>query len=130
LDGIKRKDRKTPNYILAEETKIKEIRMRAVRRAIRYEGKARYSKKKIVCECIKELEKRRPAEEEGKWEKRRELVEKAEISNAEQLKKGIEVDAQETLKGIMEKVEKKEKSERQRKINESKYNETIKTEEF
>jgi len=51
LDGIKRKyikwilglDRRTPNYILTEETKIKEIRMRAVRRAIKYEGKVRYS---------------------------------------------------------------------------------------
>jgi len=91
---------------------MKEIRMTAVRRAIRYKGKARYSKKKIVCECIKKLEKRRPAEEEGRWEKkRRELIEKAGISK-EQLKEGMEVDAQETLKDIMEKVEKKEKSER------------------
>jgi len=44
----------------------------------------------------------------------------------EQLKEGMEVDAQETLKNIMEKVERKEKSERQRKINDSKYNETYK----
>jgi len=75
---------------------MKEIRMRAVRRAIRYEGEVRHSKKKIVCKCIKELEKRRPAGEEGRWEKkRRELVEKVGMSK-EQLKEGIEVDARDT----------------------------------
>jgi len=100
--------------------------MRAVRRTIRYKEKARYSKKKIVCECVKELEKRKSVGEEDRWEKkRRELVEKMEMSK-EQLKEGMEVDVQETLKDIMGKAEKKEKSERQRKINESKYKESHK----
>jgi len=53
------------------------------------------------------------------------LLEKAGM-NKEQLKEGMEVDAQETLKDIMEKIERKEKSKMQRKINDSKYNETYK----
>jgi len=68
--------------------------MRAVRRAIKYEEKARYSKKKIVCKCIKELEKRKPVGEEDRrrWEKkRREKIEKVGMSK-EQLKEGMEVD--------------------------------------
>ncbi|XP_039314757.1 histone-lysine N-methyltransferase, H3 lysine-79 specific [Solenopsis invicta] len=51
LDGIKRKyakwilnlDRGTPNYILLEETKMEEIRIQAIKRALRYEEKARQS---------------------------------------------------------------------------------------
>lgn len=47
LDRIKRKyvkwilelNRGTPNYILLEETMIREIKMKAIRRAIRYEKK-------------------------------------------------------------------------------------------
>lgn len=58
-------DRETPNYILMEEMKTREIRIRAVRRAIRFEGKVRYSKKKIVRECIRELEKVKLVREEG-----------------------------------------------------------------
>lgn len=32
---------RTPNYILEEETKIKELRTEAIKRAIKYEEKAR-----------------------------------------------------------------------------------------
>lgn len=86
LDVIKRKyvkwilnlDRRTPNYILQEETKMKELRMQAIKRAIRYEGKAYDSKKKIIKECIRDLQKDRPKKEEGGWErKRREMIEKS-----------------------------------------------------
>jgi len=74
LDKIKRKyvkwvlglDRKTPNYILVEETKMIEIRMEALRRAINYEEKARKSEKKLVVECIKDLERKKTKEEEGR----------------------------------------------------------------
>lgn len=60
LDRIKRKyvkwilelNRGTPNYILLEETMIREIKMKAIR-AIRYEEKSRNTSKKLVHECIK-----------------------------------------------------------------------------
>lgn len=47
MDGIKRKyvkwilglDRRTSNYILVEETKMKELRMEALEKAIKYEEK-------------------------------------------------------------------------------------------
>lgn len=34
-------DRRTPNYILVEETKMIELRLEAIRRAIMYEERAR-----------------------------------------------------------------------------------------
>lgn len=65
LDKIQRKhvkwilelDRGTPNFIIPEKTKMKELSMEAVKKAIRYEETTRQSKKKIVIECIKELER-------------------------------------------------------------------------
>lgn len=76
LDRNKRKyvkwilglDRRTPNYILVEETKMIELRLEAMRRVIKYEEKAKNSEKKIVIECIKDLEKERKEGEESKWE--------------------------------------------------------------
>jgi len=73
LDKIKRKyvkwilnlDARTPNYILIEETKMKELRIKAIKRAITYEKKAYVSEKKLVKECIKDVEKVRPKMEEG-----------------------------------------------------------------
>jgi len=81
LDKITRKyvkwilglDRRTPNYIVKEETKMKELRLEAIRRAVKYEEEARQSKKKLVVECIKEMEKegrKRRREQVGKVEER------------------------------------------------------------
>jgi len=92
LDKIKRKyvkwilnlDARTPNYILIEETKMKELRIQAIKRAITYEERAYVSKKKIVKECIKDVERERPKMEEGGWERRRrEELEKAGISKVQ-----------------------------------------------
>jgi len=73
LDKIKRKyvkwrlerrlDKRTPNYIIMEETKMKEIKMGALKMAIKYKEKARKSKKKIVIECIKKWRKSKRGEE-------------------------------------------------------------------
>lgn len=76
LDRIKRKyikwilglDKMTPNYILKEETKTEEIRIEAMKRAIKYEVKARNSGKKIVAECMRDLDRERTKREESKWE--------------------------------------------------------------
>lgn len=69
-----------PNYIL-EEMKMKELRLKATKRTIKYEETARRSEKKIVVECIKELERRRKRGEESRWEKkRRKVMKKAGIN--------------------------------------------------
>lgn len=73
LDRIKRKyikwilglDRVTLNYIVIEETKMKEIRTEVVKRAVKYKKKARKSEKRIVLECIKDLDKERIIKEEN-----------------------------------------------------------------
>ncbi|XP_025998026.2 trichohyalin-like [Solenopsis invicta] len=130
LDGIKRKyakwilnlDRGTPNYILLEETKMEEIRIQAIKRALRYEEKARQSGKKIVKECIRDLEKRRPEAEEGKWErKRKKMLEEAGI-NKEQLRRERETGNEEITENILKELKTRESRRRQQKINESRYN--------
>ncbi|KMQ92546.1 hypothetical protein RF55_7448 [Lasius niger] len=74
VDRVKKKyvkwilglDRKTPNYILAEETKMRELRLEAMKRAIKYEETARKSRKKIVVECMKALDREERGSEENK----------------------------------------------------------------
>ncbi|KAM0724674.1 hypothetical protein ACS0PU_009058 [Formica fusca] len=72
LDRIKRKyvkwilglNIRTPSYILTEETKMKELSMEARKRAIKYEETARHSEKRLVTECMKELERSGKSSEE------------------------------------------------------------------
>jgi len=120
LDVIKRKyvkwilglDRRTPNYIIPEEAKIKEIKVRAIRRAVRYEEKSRQSEKKIVQACIKDLEKSRPRKEESNWEKRRrELIERAGMEK-EQLRREMKAEDQEATENFVKRIEEKEREER------------------
>ena len=61
----------TSSYIINEETKVKETREKAIIRAIRYEETARKSNKKLVVDCLRELEKERGGSESGRWEKKR-----------------------------------------------------------
>lgn len=69
-----------PNYIL-EEMKMKELRLEATKRTIKYEKTERRLEKKIVVECIKELERRRKRGEESRREKkRRKVMKKAGIN--------------------------------------------------
>lgn len=141
LDRIKRKyvkwilglNIRTPNYILTEETKMKELCMEARKRATKYEETARQSEKILVTECIKELERSGRSSEESKWEKGRREVMKKEINKEELREKRENVEAKEIVQEIMERIGKKEKEERRRKIEESKYNEiykNIRTEEL
>lgn len=63
-------------YSDRKKTKIRGIKMKEVRRTIRQEDKARNTRK-LVQECIKDLEKERPKGEKDKWErKKRELLER------------------------------------------------------
>ena len=50
-------DRNTPNYIILEETKMLDMKVKASRKAIAYEEKARKSNKMLLIECIREKEK-------------------------------------------------------------------------
>lgn len=120
IDGIKRKyvkwilglDRGTPNDIVAEETKIEELRTEALKRAIRYEEKTRKKEKKIILKCVREIDKKRTGNEEIKWEKkRREGLEKIGMK-AEELQKRREKETRVIIREIMEKLNAKEKEER------------------
>ena len=79
LDRIQRRyvkwilglDMTTPNYILIEECKLTEIKEKSSRRAARYEGKARESKKGLVRKCIKERERNWGNGQKGKKARKR-----------------------------------------------------------
>lgn len=79
LDGIKRKyvkwilglEKTTPNYKVIEECKITEIKVKAMKRALKYEEEARNSEKILVKECLKEKKRERGAGKERKWAKLR-----------------------------------------------------------
>ncbi|KAL6421364.1 hypothetical protein ACFW04_014701 [Cataglyphis niger] len=124
LDRIKRKyineylDRRTPNYILVEETKMIELRIEAMRRVIKYEEKARNSNKKIVIKCIKDLKREKRKRREQMEATRRTLLKRIGMEK-EELKKKREERNQEIVKIILEKIWRKEKKEGQNKINES-----------
>lgn len=55
IKWILKLDMRTPNYILEEETKMKELRTEAIKKAVKYEEKSRQSEKKIMVECMKEI---------------------------------------------------------------------------
>lgn len=64
----------TPNYILAEETKMKKLRLEAVKKAIKYEEKSRQLKKILVTKCMRIRKRKRKEETKKKVnEKRREV---------------------------------------------------------
>lgn len=48
-----------------------ELRLETIKRAIKYEKTTRNSKKKLVVECLRELDKEKIGSTESKWEKRR-----------------------------------------------------------
>lgn len=129
MNGIKRKyvkwilglDRRTPNYIVVKETK-----MEALKRAIKYEEKTRKTEKKIVTECMKEIDRRRIESGESKWKReRKEIMERAYMKEELQ-KKREEKGAEEIVDEIMGRLIRKEKEERKNKIKESTYNSTYK----
>lgn len=63
---------------------MEELSKEALRRAIKYEEKVRRSEKKLVLECIKEIDKERPGQMKNKWEeKRRKALEKTEARGEE-----------------------------------------------
>ena len=133
MDGIKRKyvkwilglDRRTPNYILVEETKMKELNLEAMERAIKYEETARKSEKRIVTECIKEIERKGKGKEQSEWEKKRRAVMERANMGKEELREKRE-GGEGIGKEIIERIRGKAKEMRRNKIAESKYNNVYK----
>lgn len=75
-----------------EETKIRELRLEATKRVIKYEIKTRQSKKKII-EYMEELEKKRERKKESKWENsKREVMEEMLLNEKEKEARGKEED--------------------------------------
>ena len=131
IDRIKRKyakwvlglDSKTPNYILVEETKMREMRTEALRRATRYEEKSRRSEKKLVKECIREAERRERTREISKWEeKRKEKLDRMGTSKEERERMREEREPEEISKELITRIERIEEEERRKKLAESNYN--------
>jgi len=79
-------------------------------------------------EYMKEIEKRRESGEESKWEKkRRRILEEADMCvGKEELEKKREEGETEISEKIMERIEEREKEERKRKTEESRYNDIYK----
>jgi len=128
LDKVMRKymkwilglDRRTPNYIVKEETKMKEIKIEAIRRAVKYEEEIRRLEKKIVVECMKEMEKEGRRGEVSKWEKRKqEVIQEAGICKAGMKEKREREETKKIVKEIVEKIRKKDEKERRKRIEES-----------
>ncbi|XP_029175923.1 nucleolar protein 58-like [Nylanderia fulva] len=112
---------------MKEETKMRELRMEAIMRAIKYEETARNAKKKLVVECIKKLEKEVRRREESKWEKRRKKVlEETEIRKEELKEKRKKEETKKIVQKMMEEIARKEEQIRRKGIDESKYNEIYK----
>lgn len=134
MDSIKRKyikwilglDITTPNYILKEETKTEEIRTEAMKRAIKYEEKVRNGEKKIVAECIRDLDRERARSEESKWEAARSKLFRGTGLEKRDIKRVREAGDEELIKIIVERNENREREERRKKIAESRYNRTYK----
>ncbi|KAG7196729.1 hypothetical protein KM043_016066 [Ampulex compressa] len=87
-------DRGTPNYIVVEETKMKEFRIEAIKRVVRYEEKARRSNKKLVVECCRELDRGVQRGEESKWEKKRRTVLEKAAMGQDEIRKRKEIVAE------------------------------------
>lgn len=64
-------DRRTPNYNLVEETKMKELGQAARKRGIRFEEIARHQGKKLVLECLREMDRGGIGKKISKWEEKR-----------------------------------------------------------
>jgi len=83
---------------------MKKLRTETIKRAVKYEKKARQSEKKIIVECMKEIEKMRERGEESKWEKKRRRILEEVYIGKEELKKKREEGGTEILEKIMERI--------------------------
>lgn len=112
-------DRTTPNYIVTEETKMRELRLEAVKRALKYEEATKNLKKKLVVECLRELDKEEIGSTDKKWKKRRKEMRNKMKINKEELENRREKGETRKIEELLEKVRGKERIERVKNIKES-----------
>ena len=121
-------DKVTPNYILREETGEEEIRTKAVRRAFmksNYEEGARSSDKKLVRECIRQMERQRGEKKLSGWEERRAGLKGRLGINEDRMERVREEEEGKTegvVKRVRKRIEEVEGASRRKKVEESKYN--------
>ncbi|XP_014216449.1 golgin subfamily A member 6-like protein 22 [Copidosoma floridanum] len=80
-DMLKRFKKNTPNYLVEEECKLESMKMKALRRAIKFEEKIRDSKTKLAKEGIREKDKDKERENIGRVAKKRmEILKEEEVT--------------------------------------------------
>ncbi|XP_043494714.1 trichohyalin-like [Polistes fuscatus] len=114
-------DSNTPNYIVEEECKYEKMRIKALRRALKFEEKIRDSDIKLVKECIRERDRDREREKIGKESKMRVGIIRRERIKESRYMRGMEF-KEEVRENILLNMERKFKEERRDKINNSRYN--------
>ncbi|XP_043501576.1 uncharacterized protein LOC122523752 [Polistes fuscatus] len=112
-------DSNTQNYIVEEECKYEKMRIKALRRALKFEEKIRDSDIKLVKACIREREKI------GKESTMRVGIIRRERMKESRYMRGMEF-KEEVIEKILLNMERKFKEERRDKIDNSRYNEIYK----
>ncbi|KOC58725.1 hypothetical protein WH47_05392 [Habropoda laboriosa] len=115
-------EKSTPNYIINEEGKIKEMWLKALSRGMTYEERTRKSDKKLIVDCLEAIDKEKRSGEESKWEKAKRQMLVGEGYNKEYMKTRRGAREQSIAKEVAVKIEKREEKERREKIKESRYN--------
>jgi len=98
--------------------------MQAIKRTIKCEENVYETRKELIKECIRDLERERTRKEEGKGKE--EERERARMRK-EQIKNEKEAGNQKILKNILERLEKERKEKKHQKVNGSRYNNNYKT---
>lgn len=144
IERVKRKyvkwilglDRNTPNYIVAEEMKSEELRDRALERAFKYEEEVRKSEKRLVKECIREIEREKTEEIKNEWVRRRKEARNRiglEGEKVTQIREEEEGEVWRIVRKVKKRIRETRMKERVKRIDESKYNtkyKKIRTEEL
>lgn len=144
LNAIKRKyvkwilglDWRTPNYILVEETNIRELGQAAKERAIGYEEVAKKKSKKLILEWLKEMDGDKRFRKTSTWEEKRRIGNLKTGMGEEEARRWWEDGrggARKATREMIEREERREREQRIERIERSNYNaeyKKIRTEEI
>jgi len=112
-------ERTTPNYIVEEEGKLETVKVKALKKAVKFEEKARTSKKKLV--NVWKKRKENGEGKDGKWAKIRKKV-LEEIEEEKEKRDKQREDEEDIVQLVIKKIREKEEGERRKRIEESRYN--------
>lgn len=108
-----------------EEGKLETIKEKALKRAVKFEEKARVSGKKLVIECLEEKERKWGDGKDGKWTKMRKKV-LEEVREEKEKKDKQTEDGEDIVQVVIKRMREKEERERRKKIEGSRYNKEYK----